>query len=381
MQRRNLYEILSHRFHKGKTLVITGPRQVGKTTLMNELIRNYSGQSTYINCEIPANKELFSTISIEHFKTIIGGNTLMILDEAQQIENIGLCLKILHDHFGKEVQFVATGSSALDIADKIFEPLTGRHFLYHLYPMCLNEVYNDNQYSSLINNLSWHLVYGMYPDTINFKEDAQQYILSLANQYLYKDVLAWKDIRKPDLLDKILKLLAYQIGQEVNLHELSKQLGVSSETVDNYLLLLEKSFVIYRLSSFGNNKRKEISKMKKIFFWDNGIRNALIGNFSPMNSRPDAGALWENFIITERIKMNHYGASRAEEYFWRSYNQQEVDYIELQGENLLACEIKWALHKKHRITKGFTNLYPQAKTAIITPKNFLSFAKGENVGE
>jgi len=372
-ENRQLIKTLQKLMFKKKALVITGARQVGKTTLAKELLSQYDTPSLYIDCEIASNKALFQNPEIEKLRSLIGNNKIIVIDEAQHIENIGVCLKLLVDYFKEDTQIIATGSSALEIADKIFEPMTGRHFLFHLYPMALSEVYTENQQIDLLNNINWHLVYGMYPDTINFKGNAQRYLESIANQYLYKDVLAWKDIRKPDLLDKLLKLLAFQVGSECNTHELSKQLKVSSETIENYIDLLEKSFVIYRLKSFGNNPRKEISKMQKVFFWDNGIRNAIIGNLNPIEARNDAGALWENFIITERVKTNHYNEKSIRPFFWRSYAQQEVDYVETEADQIRAYEMKYQTHKKIKVTKGFTNLYPQAKTFGIAPDNFMDF--------
>jgi len=213
----------------------------------------------------------------------------------------------------------------------------------------------------------------MYPDAVVNKLDAATYIKSLAGSYLYKDVLSWKDIRKPELLDKLLQLLAHQIGSEVSMQELATQLKVKSETVESYIDLLEKSFVVYRLKSYSTNDRKEVTKMKKIYFWDNGIRNALIDNFKPLELRNDVGALWENFIVGERLKMNHYKQRSTKSKFWRSLQQQEVDYVETEHDVLRAYEMKWNTLQKARVTKAFTNLYPHASTDIITPEHFVEF--------
>lgn len=369
---RQLATTLDKWMFKKKALIITGARQVGKTTLLEDFLAKTTKSTLYINAEIPSNKRLFDQLSLAKLRDLLGDNEIVVLDEAQQIENIGLCLKMMVDNF-KDKQFIATGSSVLDIADKVFEPLTGRHFLYHLFPLTLSEVYSKNQRVALYENLNFHLIHGMYPDAVVHKLDAATYVKSLAGSYLYKDVLSWKDIRKPELLDKLLQLLAHQIGSEVSMQELATQLKVKSETVESYINLLEKSFVVYRLKSYSSNERKEVTKMKKIYFWDNGIRNALIDNFKPMELRNDVGALWENFIVSERIKMNHYNLRSVKSMFWRSLQQQEVDYVESEQGDLRAYEMKWNVLKKARITKAFTNLYPQASTGIITPDNFAEF--------
>ncbi len=372
MYSRHLQIVLEKWMFRQKILVVTGARQVGKSTMLQNMFAKYNKPQLYINAEEPANKTLFENLSLTKLKDIFGDNEIIIIDEAQQIENIGLCLKLMADQF-KNKQIIATGSSALEIADKVFEPLTGRHFLFHLYPLALSEIYNNNQRLQLYENLNWHLVYGLYPDTVNHRQDAAKYIKSLAGQYLYKDVLKWKDIRKPDLLDRLLQLLAHQMGSEVSMQELANSLKIKSETVETYIDLLEKSFVVYRLKSHSTNDRKEVMKMKKIYFWDNGIRNAIIDNFKPIEQRNDVGALWENFIITERIKANHYKEKNIQSKFWRSLQQQEVDYIELEDGQLSAYEMKWDKHKKGKITKAFTNLYPTSKSEIITSENFAQF--------
>lgn len=244
-----------------------------------------------------------------------------------------------------------------------------------MYPFTLAEIYKNESVFEIENKLPFHLVYGNYPDIFKHQNEAETLLKNLSNQYLYKDVLVWKDIRKPQLLDKLLKLLSYQVGSEVSIHELSNQLQVSSETVDIYIDLLEKSFVIYRLPAYNTNPRKEISKMNKIFFWDNGIRNAVIGNYDDLSIRQDVGQLWENFVISERMKMNSWIAPDRKGYFWRNYNQSEVDYVETEGNHLSAFEMKWNTRKKHSVTRAFTNAYPEASTDVITPASFDSFCQ------
>jgi predicted AAA+ superfamily ATPase len=354
-----------------KVIILTGARQVGKTTLFTTMFGEKQGL-LWLNADETHVRERLQILSVENFKGIIGKNTWVVIDEIQRIPNAGLMLKLLIDNF-KDVQFLATGSSALDIAETIFEPLTGRHLLFHLHSLMLAEMYNNLSAFEIEQKIPFHLVYGCYPDVYNNPCDAATLLKNLANQYLYKDVLVWKDIRKPQLLDKLLQLLAHQIGSEVSIAELANQLKVKSETVVSYIDLLEKSFVVYRMPAFSNNPRKEISKMHKIFFWDNGIRNAIIDNFDDTSIRTDAGKLWENFIITERMKWLAWNNPSTKSYFWRNYNQSEVDYLEVNKKQITAYEMKWNTAKKHKLTAAFTNTYPEAQTEIITPINFASF--------
>jgi len=251
--------------------------------------------------------------------------------------------------------------------------MTGRHFKFHLYPFSLAELYPGKSPFEIEQELPFHLVFGNYPE-ICIKRGLSEIILkNLSQQYLFKDVLVWKDIRKPELLDKLLKLLAFQMCSEVSVNELANQLRVKSETVENYIDLLEKSFVVYRLKSYGTNPRKEVSKMSKIFFWDNGIRNSIIDDFRDLQLRNDQGQLFENFIISERMKMNAWLNPSAKSFFWRNYNKNEVDYVEYGNGQLSAYEMKWNTRKKHKVTKAFTNLYPEAQTKVITPEDFVGF--------
>ncbi len=357
--------------NKHKALVITGARQVGKTTMLSSL---FSDQSTvlWLNADEAAVRERLEKQDLPSLKQVVGNYKTVVIDEVQRIKNPGLLLKLLVDHF-KDVQFIATGSSALDISEKIFEPLTGRHLLFHLYPFSLSELYDGKSPFEIEQQLPFHLVYGNYPDICNNRHDAQTLLKNLANQYLYKDVLAWKDLRKPELLDKLLKLLAFQTGNEVSIHELSNSLGVKSETVESYIGLLEKSFVVFRLNAFSTNARKEVTKMSKIYFWDNGIRNAVIGNYNDLSMRDDVGKLWENLMISERMKLHLTLHTPVKSYFWRSYNQSEVDYVETKDGGITAFEMKWGTKGNKKISKAFINLYPEAGSEIITPSHFTKF--------
>ena len=356
---------------KQKALVIIGARQVGKTTMLKALSKSL-GDSLWLNADELTVRERLTNPSINGIENIIGNYKIVIIDEIQRIVNAGLLLKLMVDNFN-DVQFIATGSSALEISDNIFEPLTGRHILFKLYPFSLAELHPTKSPFEVEKELPFHLVYGCYPE-ISLKRDISQILLeNLSQQYLYKDVLAWKDIRKPDLLDKLLKLLAYQIGSEVSINELSNKLKIKSETVENYLNLLEKAFVIFRLKSYSNNARKEVSKMSKIFFWDNGIRNAVIDDYRDLSMRNDQGQLFENLIISERMKMNSWLNKSAKSFFWRNYNQSEVDYVEVNDDEVYAFEMKWNSHKNNKVTRAFTNIYTDAKTEVITPESFMNF--------
>lgn len=373
MINRKKLEFLNKWAWKGKILLITGARQVGKSTLMNQWLQNQDQPYLLLNADEPGVTEGFEKISVLKLKQIVGNYKILIIDEVQRIGNAGIVLKLLADHF-KDVQVIASGSSSLEISETIFEPLTGRHYNFFLFPVALNEVYAGKTFFEIRQQLPFHLIYGLYPEICNRHEDAEMNLKNLTAQYLYKDVLVWKDIRKPALLGKLLKLLAWQIGSEVSIHELANTLRVKSATVENYIDLLEKSFVIYQLHAFANNPRKEVTKMKKIYFFDNGIRNAVIGDFSPIESRPDAGALWENFMITERKKVNDNRLkNESVSYFWRNLNQSEVDYVEVENKTVSAFEFKYNPVKRGHISRAFSNLYPEAELHVITPESCKEF--------
>ena len=367
---RLLKDKLTYWLNKRKVLVLTGARQVGKTTLLKDLFEGQ--QMLWLNGDDPAVRTRLDNITLSGIKDLVGGYQIVVIDEVQRILNPGILLKMMIDNF-PEVQFVATGSSALEISDKVFEPLTGRHILFHLYPFAQAEIYPTKSAFELEQQIPFHLRFGSYPDVVINPLDAETLLKNLAGQYLYKDVLIWKDIRKPELLDKLLKLLAYQVSSEVSINELANALKVKSETVEYYIDLLEKSFVVFRLKSYSTNERKEVIKMNKIYFWDNGIRNAIIDDFRPLELRNDIGALWENFLVSERMKMKAWKEITAKSYFWRNKQQREVDYIEEQYGELTAYEMKWNSEKNHKVTLAFTNAYPTAKTEIITPLNFKGF--------
>jgi predicted AAA+ superfamily ATPase len=305
-------------------------------------------------------------------KALVGDNELILIDEAQRVKNIGLTLKLLVDNF-KEIQTIATGSSALELANEINEPLTGRKREYHLYPFSTAELITS---SSLIHEkrlLEQRMIYGFYPDIVNSPSDAQSNLLDLANNYLYKDVLSLQDVRKPALLERLLIALALQIGHEISYTEIGQTIGADNKTIDRYIELLEKCFVVFQLGGFSRNLRNEIKRGKKIYFYDNGIRNAIIKNFSPLSLRQDTGSLWENFLVSERKKANQYANHYVNSYFWRTHQQQEIDMIEETGGKLYAWEFKWNEKAKVKIPASFLDAYPGSIIGTVNRENYMEF--------
>lgn len=302
-------------------------------------------------------------------KAFIGNHKYVVIDEAQNIENIGTVLKLLIDNY-PSLQIIATGSSAFELGNKTNEPLTGRKFEYRLFPFSTQEMVKHHGLLKEKRLLKHRLVFGMYPEIINNETNEKEILKLLADSYLFRDILMLENIKKPNKLVKLLQALAYQIGSEVSYNEIGKLIGLDSKTVEVYIDLLEKSFVVFRLNSFSRNHRSELKKSKKVFFYDNGIRNAVISNYAYFDTREDKGALWENFLISERVKYNHYHKNYVNPYFWRTKNQQEIDYLE-EGDGVLsAFEMKWNSKKKHKMTKTFSNTYPNSTVKIIHPENY-----------
>ncbi len=360
------------RLFKGKALLVFGPRQVGKTTFVQQLIADTNKKTLILNGDESDVMALFESPNVLKLKNIIADNEILVIDEAQRISNIGIALKIIVDQI-KNVQVIATGSSSFELANQLNEPLTGRKYEMHLYPIAFLEMVN---HEGLINEkraLEQRLIYGSYPEIITNPTDAKEHIKLIANSYLYKDLFLLEQIAKPVLLQKIVKALALQIGSEVNYNELSQLTQIDNKTVEKYIDLLEKAFVVFKLPALSGNVRNEIKKGKKIYFYDNGIINAVTGNFNPIAQRTDVGALWENYIISERIKHLNIQQSEVESYFWRTTQQQEIDYIEKNQEELLACEIKWNVKAKLKIPATFTGNYSNVSSKIITPNNYEEF--------
>jgi len=369
---RILSDRIKNRFFNGKAIVIIGPRQSGKTTLIQHLADQFEGKSLLLNCDEPDIRHLLNEPSSTQLKSIIGKAGLLLIDEAQRIQNIGITLKLITDQI-KDVQLMVTGSSALELSDNLSEPLTGRKFEYKLLPISCEEMMMHTSLLEEKRLMAHRLVYGMYPDVINHPGDEKEVLHNLSESYLFKDIFTFQDIRKPEMIEKLLQALALQLCSEVSFNELAQLLGIDPVTVQRYIELLEKAFVVFRLNSFSRNVRNELKKSRKIYFYDNGIRNSLIHNFNPLALRRDTGALWENFMVSERKKHLIYNGIYSGCYFWRTRQQQEIDYIEERGGTLFAYEFKWNARKKARFSKTFLKAYPESETQVITPDNYWEF--------
>ena len=368
MIKRILHDVIKQRLYKGKAIVLIGARQVGKTTLLKEIFPTQNDMLWFNADDMPV-RDFFSNVTIERYRSMIGKNKIVVIDEAQRIENVGIKMKLITDNF-PGVQLVVTGSSSFELANKINEPLTGRKFEYELFPLSFNEMVNDIGLFAEIQKLPIRLVYGMYPDVVCNPGDEKEILNQLTNSYLYKDILEWERIKKPDKLVKLMKALAYQIGSEVSYNELSQIVEIDKGTIEKYINLLEQTKIIFRLPSYSRNLRNELKFGRKIYFSDNGIRNALINNFSDIELRQDTGALWENFMISELRKYNHYTHNYCNTYFWRTTQKQEIDYIEEKDGKLTAYEFKWNPKKKSRVSSTFTSAYPESIVKTINPDNF-----------
>ena len=369
MIKRKLFDVIINK--RGKAIIVLGPRQSGKTTLMNEIIQQFENR-LFLNCDDPLVRELLENANTEKLNQIIGKHTVVFIDEAQRIKNIGLTLKIITDQIN-QVQLFVTGSSSFELANEINEPLTGRKWEYMLFPVSWEEFQNEFGYLKSLQQLEQRIIFGMYPEVITSTGQETEMLKQISDSYLYKDLLSYKGIRKPEVLMKLLKALAFQCGNEVSYNELSNILQIDKNTVSNYIDLLEKAFIVYRLQPFSRNLRNEISTSRKIYFYDNGIRNALVANFNPLSLRQDTGALWENFLMSERIKFLHYNQVFANQYFWRTVQQQEIDYIEEREGKLFAYEFKWNPKSNTKFPKTFTNNYKMSETRIIHRDNFQEF--------
>lgn len=356
---------------KGKIVIIYGARQVGKTTLVKEIIKKHPLGAVYFNCDEPDIRYALENKTSTEIKSFFGNNKLVILDEAQRVMNIGLTLKLVADNF-PDIQVVATGSSSFELSNKIAEPLTGRKYEFFLYPFSLEELKSAYSEIEMDRLLEEKMIYGLYPEIILSGEEKQKKLLSLARSYAYKDVLQFHNIKNPDVLEKLLQALALQVGNEVSYNELASMVGVTKNTVENYIRILEQAFVIFRLTPFSRNLRNELKKLRKIYFYDIGVRNALINNFNHLNLRTDVGALWENFLIAERMKLSSNYEMNAKGYFWRTQQGQELDYLEDLDGKIKGFELKWA-KDKFKIPKSFSDAYPDADVKLINKSNYRDF--------
>lgn len=370
MIKRELFNIINPRLSKGKSIIVLGPRQTGKTTLLHSLSQNTD--RLWLNCDDPTVRDMLENANLARLKTLIGNDKLVVIDEAQRVKNIGLTLKLITDEI-KQCQLIVSGSSSLDLANEINEPLTGRKWEHFLYPISWKELTAHFGYLQSIQQLEQRIIFGMYPEVVTHPGNEKEILTQLAGSYLYKDLLSFRGIRKPEMLDKLLKALAFQIGREVSYNELANTLQVDKNTISDYIYLLEQAFIITRLPPLSRNLRNEISTTRKIYFWDTGIRNAVIGNYSFLNSRNDTGALWENFLIAERMKYLHYSSVISNRFFWRTHAQQEIDYVEEHDGKFLAFEFKWKARPKNRFPKNFAQTYPDSVFQVVTPGNFHTF--------
>mgnify|MGYP002640886194 CR=1 FL=1 len=369
---RQLTQQLKDNLFQNKALVLLGPRQTGKTTLIRELVKELNLPTLWLSGDDFNTREEFGIHSISHMRAIAGNHKLLVIDEAQYIDNIGLSIKIFVDNI-PDVQVIATGSSSFELLNVINEPLTGRKWEYQLFPLSYKELHDHN---GLINEnglLDQRMIFGCYPEVINNPGNERDVLQMLTSSYLYKDLFIHQQLKKPQLVEKLVRALSFQVSNEVSYNELAQLVGADIQTIEKYIDLLEKAFIIFRLYSLSRNLRNEIKKSRKIYFYDNGIRNAVISNFSPLNSRDDVGAMWENYIVSERMKHTHYNKLYMNRYFWRTHAQQEIDYLEEYDGQLNAYEIKWNPNKKVIFSKSFTKAYPNASTQIINPKNFTDF--------
>lgn len=372
---RTIISQLEDQLFKGKVLILYGARRTGKTTLVKHLLTKFSDKSAYINCELQEYKDALSTTNSGLLAEFIGNRELIIFDEAQHISDIGMVLKVLVDTF-PQVQFIATGSSSFELSGMVSEPLTGRSRQFLLLPFSLEEIGQTLNPIQIKASLPNFLRFGLYPQVFNSIGDEKiEELAEISSNYLYKDLFQFEQIKKPDLLFKLLAAIALQTGSESSLNELAQITGTNVHTVKRYLELLEKSFVIFRLNSFSRNLRKELAKSQKIYFYDVGIRNAVIRNFNEMNLRTDAGGLWENFCITERIKFNQNHRRFVNTYFWRTYDQKEIDYIEEKDGHLTCFEFKYAEGSKGKFPSEFSENYPDSSFKVITPANFFELYK------
>lgn len=365
---RTLENTITAKIDSGKAIIVVGARQVGKTTLLKSLLADK--EYLFLDADDPSTRSLLQSPTTEQIRTILGRFGYVFLDEAQRIPGIGLTLKIITDQF-KGVQLFVSGSSSFDLGNVLNEPLTGRKWEYELFPVSWEEFENNIGFVKAEQQVENRLLFGLYPEVINNQGNERETLKNLVNSYLYRDILAFSDIRKPEILDQLLQALALQVGNEVNYNELSQLIGINKITVQKYIDVLEKGYIVFRLNSFSRNLRNEIKQNRKIYFYDNGIRNMIIGDFKPLNLRLDKGALWENFLISERRKQNIYKDTFARMYFWRTKQQQEIDFVEEKDGAISAYEFKWT-NNKNKFPQIFLDTYNTAGV-VIDRNNFREF--------
>jgi len=369
---RHINKLISKRISDDKVIIILGPRQAGKTTLIKSYASQHLEDFLWWNGDESDIRQMMKNPTSTMLRSMIGKHKYLIIDEAQRIENIGLCIKLIYDNI-ENVKVIATGSSAFELTNKINEPLTGRKWEFFLYPVSFAEMADHHGLMEENRLLHKRLIYGYYPEVVTMAGEEKEILHQLADSYLFKDILTWENVQKPERLEILVQALAFQLGNEVSYHELSKTTGLDKETVERYINLLERAFIVFRLRSFSRNLRSELKKSRKIYFFDNGLRNSLIRNFNPPELRNDVGALWENFLITERMKYLQQHQIFTNRFFWRTHSNQEIDYLEERDGKLFAFEFKWNMNSKAKFPKTFAATYPQSEAQLITPGNFHQF--------
>lgn len=377
MYKRLLKKQIKSKLFSGKAIIITGARQTGKTTLALEIISEIKPKkkTRLINCDNPTDRELLASKNLDFLKQLVGDAEIVFIDEGQKTETIGQSLKLLVDYYKKKKQFIVTGSSSFNLLDRTEEALTGRKFVFRLFPLSAEEIFPDKNFLSFQKSLESLLIYGSYPEVVQQKsfEDKQDLLLSITSSYLYKDILEFQAVKNPEILNSLLKALSLQIGKEVSYTEISNLIGIDKKTVESYVDILEKSYIIFRLPPYYSNKRKEISKLRKIYFYDIGIRNAVINNFNFLNARGDIGELWENYLMVERMKFQTYHKIIANNYFWRTYDGTEIDLVEDGGGKVIGYEFKWNEKKGRTKAPDKWKEYKNSGYNIITPKTIAGF--------
>ena len=374
MIKRTLQKVLEQYMGKGKAILLIGARQVGKSTLFRMLTETVTEDALlWLNCDLQNVRDTLTNPTLTTLQLLFGNKNVVVIDEAQRVTNVGMTLKLIVDNF-PHVQLLVTGSSALDLHNRLNEPLTGRKVEYHLYPISTGELYASKGLLGVNELFEQRMVYGSYPDVLLGALPPEKVLMELAESYLYKDILEMEGIRKSSVLQKLLVALALQVGSEVSYNELSKTVGVDNKTVEKYIDILEKCYIVFKLNSFSRNIRSELTKSKKIYFYDLGVRNAVLRSFAPLELRQDNGALWVNFFIAERLKYNHYADRMVNAYFWRTSDKQEIDYIEEVNGELHLFEMKWNVKKqKTKLPNLFMETYHPKQANVITPENYLLF--------
>lgn len=358
---------------KQKVLMLYGSRRVGKTNILDDIKARYGEKALYVTGEDLDVQSIFKNRTIKNYKLFVGDYKIIIIDEAQYIEEIGLCLKLMIDQI-KGITIIASGSSSFDLSNATGEPLVGRNYTFRLYPFAQQELKQIENLLDTKGNFEERMIYGCYPELVYLKtkQEKERYLQEIVNSYLLKDILALENVKDASLLKKLLQLLAFQIGSEISTNELANTLGISQKTVDRYLDLLTKVFIIYPLTAYSTNQRKEIVKSKKWYFSDNGLRNALIKNYNVLGFRNDVGALWEQYCLNERIKFNQYKKRDVQYYFWRTYDGQEVDFIEIEGDKMEAFECKFS-KDKIKTPAAFAKFYPNVQVTVLNKNNYLEY--------